>query len=78
MNKIRFEFDNVNGESLAGLLELPERGGEIAGCAVFAHCFTCGKDSAAASRIAQATSPAWATATAISPTPVLLPISTTW
>ena len=54
MNKIRLEFQNSNGETLAGLLELPERAGEISSFALFAHCFTCGKDVAAASRISRA------------------------
>jgi putative redox protein len=54
MNKIRLEFENSDGETLAGLLELPERAGEIESFALFAHCFTCGKDIAAASRISRA------------------------
>jgi len=37
---------------LSGLLEWPES--EPRACALFAHCFTCGKDIAAASRIARA------------------------
>jgi uncharacterized OsmC-like protein/alpha/beta superfamily hydrolase len=40
------------GISLAGLLEQPD--GEVGAYALFAHCFTCGKDIAAASRIARA------------------------
>jgi putative redox protein len=54
MKKIRLEFENSNGETLAGLLELPGRGDEISSFALFAHCFTCGKDIAAASRISRA------------------------
>ncbi len=54
MNKIKLEFENLNGEKLAGLLELPERADEISSYALFAHCFTCGKDIAAASRISRA------------------------
>src|SRR5210317_1361445 len=54
MKKIRLEFENSNGELLAGLLELPERVDEISSFALFAHCFTCGKDIAAASRISRA------------------------
>jgi putative redox protein len=50
--KERFEFENAAGEQLAGLLERPE--GDVATYAVFAHCFTCSKDIAAASRIARA------------------------
>lgn len=54
MNKIRLEFENATGEILAGLLEMPERVDEITSFALFAHCFTCGKDIAAASRISRA------------------------
>ena len=54
MNKIKLEFENSNGETLAGLLELPERMGQLSSFALFAHCFTCGKDIAAASRISRA------------------------
>ncbi|NCF37516.1 MAG: alpha/beta fold hydrolase [Gammaproteobacteria bacterium] len=54
MNKIKLEFENSNGETLAGLLELPERMGQVSSFALFAHCFTCGKDIAAASRISRA------------------------
>jgi len=54
MKKIRLEFDNANGETLAGLLELPEDEGAITAFGLFAHCFTCGKDIAAASRISRA------------------------
>ena len=54
MNKIRLEFENSNGEKLAGLLELPGQGDEISSFALFAHCFTCGKDIAAASRVSRA------------------------
>ncbi len=52
VRKERFEFQNDAGERLAGLLERPE--GDIAAYAVFAHCFTCSKDIAAASRISRA------------------------
>ncbi len=54
MKKIRLEFENSNGETLAGLLELPEHHNGITGFGLFAHCFTCGKDIAAASRISRA------------------------
>jgi len=54
MKKIRLEFDNANGETLAGLLELPEDEAAITAFGLFAHCFTCGKDIAAASRISRA------------------------
>ena len=52
IRKERFEFQNDAGERLAGLLERPE--GPIAAVALFAHCFTCSKDIAAASRISRA------------------------
>ncbi len=56
MKKIRLEFENSNGETLAGLLELPEHHNGNTGFGLFAHCFTCGKDIAAASRISRALS----------------------
>jgi len=52
VRKERFEFRNGEGELLAGLLERPD--GAIGACALFAHCFTCSKDIAAASRISRA------------------------
>ncbi len=51
--RIKFEFNNTSGEKLVGLLETPNDL-EIKEYAVFAHCFTCGKDIAAASRISRA------------------------
>jgi uncharacterized OsmC-like protein/fermentation-respiration switch protein FrsA (DUF1100 family) len=54
MKKIKLEFENSAGDKLAGLLELPERADDITAFALFAHCFTCGKDVAAASRISRA------------------------
>ena len=50
----RFEFRNAAGQSLAARLELPAR--EPLAWGLFAHCFTCGKDSHAATRIARALS----------------------
>ncbi|MFT6907447.1 MAG: putative OsmC-like protein/alpha/beta superfamily hydrolase [Oleiphilaceae bacterium] len=47
----RIEFVS-NGMSLSGLLEFPANNAKA--YAVFAHCFTCGKDIAAASRISGA------------------------
>jgi len=44
-------FPGSQGERLAGRLELPEDGAPAA-YALFAHCFTCGKDIHAAQRIA--------------------------
>jgi alpha/beta superfamily hydrolase len=45
----RVGFPSTNGPQLAGLVDLPE--GEARGWGVFAHGFTLGKDSPAASRI---------------------------
>ncbi|MEX3984850.1 alpha/beta hydrolase family protein [Paraburkholderia sp. EG287A] len=47
-----FEFDGPRGYRLAGRLERPD--GRTQGWAILAHCFTCGKDSLAASRLARA------------------------
>jgi putative redox protein len=54
MARIKLEFENDTGEILAGLLETPPENVAIARYALFAHCFTCGKDIAAASRISRA------------------------
>jgi putative redox protein len=48
----RFDFVNAQGQRLAALLDMPA--GEPKAYALFAHCFTCGKDVSAARRIAQA------------------------
>ncbi|GLR86680.1 bifunctional alpha/beta hydrolase/OsmC family protein [Bradyrhizobium iriomotense] len=48
----RFQFTGEGSHLLAAALELPE--GEPAAYALFAHCFTCGKDVLAARRIAVA------------------------
>jgi len=48
----RFDFVNAQGQRLAALLDMPP--GEPMAYALFAHCFTCGKDVHAARRIAQA------------------------
>src|SRR5262245_5375584 len=47
----RFDFPNASGHVLAGRLDLPV--GRPAAYALFAHCFTCGKDVRAARRIAE-------------------------
>lgn len=52
MRAERFDFPNARGENLAALLHRPE--GEPVAFALFAHCFTCGKDNLAAKRIAEA------------------------
>jgi alpha/beta superfamily hydrolase len=48
----RFQFTGSEGQQLAASLDLPER--EPIAYALFAHCFTCGKDGQAAKRIAAA------------------------
>lgn len=52
MTSKTFEFNNKQGEKIVGRLELPEFA-NIQEYAIFAHCFTCGKDIAAASIIAR-------------------------
>ena len=47
-----FEFDGPRGYRLAGRLELPV--GRPQGWAILAHCFTCGKDNLASTRLARA------------------------
>jgi putative redox protein len=47
----RFDFPNAQGQNLAALLDRPS--GEPRAYALFAHCFTCGKDVHAARRIAE-------------------------
>ena len=51
MRAERFDFPNARGQTLAALLQHPA--GEPATFALFAHCFTCGKDNLAAKRIAE-------------------------
>jgi putative redox protein len=48
----RFQFTGSEGQQLAAALDMPE--GDIRAYALFAHCFTCGKDVLAAKRIAAA------------------------
>ena len=50
----RFQFTGSEGQQLAAALDMPD--GEISAYALFAHCFTCGKDVLAAKRIATALS----------------------
>jgi putative redox protein len=47
----KFDFPNAQGQTLAALLDRPE--GPVRAVALFAHCFTCGKDNKAARRIAE-------------------------
>lgn len=42
----------AGGQSLAAILDLPD--GTLRSCAIFAHCFTCSKDSLAAARSSRA------------------------
>ena len=51
MRSERFTFPNAKGEQLAATLDLPL--GKPTAFALFAHCFTCGKDNLAAKRIAE-------------------------
>ena len=51
MRTERFDFPNAQGDKLAASLDLPL--GEPTAYALFAHCFTCGKDNKAAKRIAE-------------------------
>jgi alpha-beta hydrolase superfamily lysophospholipase len=51
MRSERFNFPNAKSEQLAAMLDLPL--GKPTAYALFAHCFTCGKDNLAAKRIAQ-------------------------
>jgi len=46
-----FDFHNAAGDCLSGRLELPV--GSTRAWALFAHCFTCGKDNKAAVRISR-------------------------
>ena len=48
----RFEFPSAAGHPLAARLDLPD--GPVRAYALFAHCFTCGKDIHVAARIAAA------------------------
>ena len=56
MPRQKVEFQNSHGETLAGLLETPDLSNSNQSesqIAIFAHCFTCSKDVAAASRISR-------------------------
>lgn len=52
IEKQKITFENDSGEQLAALLEKPSSTPQA--YALFAHCFTCSKDIAAASRISRA------------------------
>ena len=51
MRTERLEFANEMGEKLAALVDLPL--GKPVAFALFAHCFTCGKDNVSAKRISE-------------------------
>ncbi|MFC5382600.1 alpha/beta fold hydrolase [Aquipuribacter nitratireducens] len=51
MARERITFEGARGQRLSGVLELPD--GPVRSWAVFAHCFTCSKDSHAASRVSR-------------------------
>lgn len=53
MRSRRVSFPNRAGEALAGTFDLPETGPPAA-CALYAHCFTCGRKLKSAVHIAQA------------------------
>ncbi|QIZ00790.1 alpha/beta hydrolase family protein [Streptomyces sp. S1D4-11] len=52
MRSEKVEFGGSQGARLAARLELPE--GRLRAYALFAHCFTCGKDQITATRISRA------------------------
>src|SRR5512136_1056148 len=51
MRTERLKFANANGDKLAALIDLPL--GKPVAFALFAHCFTCGKDNLALKRISE-------------------------
>jgi uncharacterized OsmC-like protein/alpha-beta hydrolase superfamily lysophospholipase len=51
MSAEKFDFRSAQGHTLAALLDRPD--GAVRAVALFAHCFTCGKDIKAARRIAE-------------------------
>jgi uncharacterized OsmC-like protein/alpha/beta superfamily hydrolase len=55
MNSKKISFNNYNNEQLSGRLELPADG-HAKVYAIFAHCFTCGKNLIAANNLSRALS----------------------
>lgn len=51
MQRLKLTFENSQGNTLSGALELPDQ--KPLGYALFAHCFSCGKDIPAATRISR-------------------------
>jgi alpha/beta superfamily hydrolase len=54
MRSNQFPFVGGQGQNLAGRLDLPDGPAQARAYAIFAHCFTCTKNSVAAVRIARA------------------------
>ncbi len=54
MRRDTIRFENASGAQLAARFERPDGDAPCAHIALFAHCFTCSKDIAAASRISRA------------------------
>ena len=54
MARSTFIFNRANGDQLSGWLETPET--TPRGWAIFAHCFTCGKESRTAVHVSRALS----------------------
>ncbi len=54
MRSNQFPFVGVQGQHLSGRLDLPDAPVQARAYAIFAHCFTCTKNSVAAVRIARA------------------------
>ena len=52
MRSLAFDFTGESGQKLAGRLDLPD--GRVVAHVLFAHCFTCSKNSIAAVRVARA------------------------
>ncbi len=52
MQNLKVEFENDEGQTLAGILDLPDL--EVRAYALFAHCFTCSKNLKAATNISRA------------------------
>lgn len=52
MSTRRFDFIGADGQQLSGMLDMPD--GPVSSYALFAHCFTCTKNSLAAVRLGKA------------------------
>ena len=56
MQSIQVQFENDGGRTLSGTLDMPKT--PTADFALFAHCFTCSKDIAAAGFVPPTHAPA--------------------